>query len=445
MDHKQKTDEQLMAMAAHLAARRTAILQTWRRTVDDDPDLSAPSSLPRRQFNDHIPELLDGFERRLLMRPKEIDATDEERNEVAAGHGLQRWQQGYHLRELTREWVHLHLCLVDELASYIAALPDLEPAVILIAWRALAEVFSQSVSESASQYFELRQTEAEGHVRDLEHTLAQVQALERQRGELWQQAAHDLRGNLGVVKNVTSGLTQVVRAPEAARDEFLGMLQNSVSSLYSMLDDVTNLARLQAGHELPDLQPFDAGALLRDLHDNLQPLATERGLYLKAEGPASLVIEGDAVKIRRIAQNLLFNALKYTREGGVTMCWGDSRSNDAERWMLSIEDTGPGFHAGPGAPLAGALKEATHEAHEVEEQAARREAAPEARAPESAAASRPDYRRVHQVEGEGIGLSIVKRLCDMLDASIELESKLGEGTTFRVIFPRHYVAAEHEA
>ena len=81
--------------------------------------------------------------------------------------------------------------------------------------------------------------------------------------------------------------------------------------------------------------------------ENLQPLAAERGLFLKADGPATLSVEGDAGKIRRIAQNLLLNALKYTQEGGVTMRWGDSRNNDPERWMLCVQDTGPGFHAGP--------------------------------------------------------------------------------------------------
>ena len=56
----------------------------------------------------------------------------------------------------------------------------------------------------------------------------------------------------------------------------------------------------------------------------------------------------------------------------------------------------------------------------------------------------PDPRPVHQERGEGIGLSIVKRLCELLDASMEVESKPGEGTTFRVVLPRHYNAAEQK-
>nr|MBA3483259.1 histidine kinase [Pirellulales bacterium] len=238
MDRTQKSDEQLDALASHLSTRRAAILQAWRNPVDRDPELSAPSSLPRTQFNDHIPQQLDAFECRLRVWPRpESAASEEQRKEDAAGHGLQRWQQGYHLREVTREWGHLHLCLVDELENYVKSHPGLEPDVMPTAWRALAELCSQGVSESTTQYFHLQQTEAVGHVRDLEQILGQVKEEERQRAELLRQAAHDLRGHLGVVKNVTSGLTQDA-IPEAMRDDFLRLLQKSVSSLHSMLDDV---------------------------------------------------------------------------------------------------------------------------------------------------------------------------------------------------------------
>lgn len=445
MGRMQKADGQLAALASHLATRRPAILQAWRKSVDGDQELTAASSLPRTQFNDHIPELLDAFQSKLHVWPREESAASEEqRKEDAAGHGLQRWQQGYHLREVTREWGHLHLCLVDELENYASAHPDLEPGVMRTARRAWAEVSSEGVGESTAQYFQLQQVEAVGHVRDLEQMLAQVKELEHQRAELLRQATHDLRGHLGVVKNVTSGLTQD-STPEAMREKFLRLLQKSVSSLHSMLEDVMNLARLQAGHELRDVRPFDAACLLKELCENLQPLATERGLSLKADGPATLSVEGDAVKTQRIAQNLLLNALKYTQEGGVTLSWGDSRNNDPQRWMLCVQDTGPGFHAGPGTPLAGALKEATQDARQVEEKAGKGKEWSGSAEPVPSASSSPDRRAVRQEPGEGIGLSIVKRLCEMLDASVELESTPDEGTTFRVVLPRRYKAAEPES
>jgi len=443
----QESDDQLAALAAHLSSRRTDILRSWRSSVDNDPELTASSSLPRTQFNDHIPALLDAFEKRLHAWPRsEGAASEQQRKDDAASHGLQRWQQGYRLREVSREWGHLHLCLVDELDSYSTAHPDLQPRVMPAAWRALAELCSQGVSESTTQYFQLEKVEAAGHVRDLEQTLEEVRELERRRTQLFRQAAHDLRGNVGVVNNVTTGLTQAA-VPETMRDEFLGLLQRSVSSLNSMLDEVMDLARLQAGYELRNVKPFDAAVLLRELFENLQPLATERGLLLKADGPDTLILEGDAVKIRRIAQNLLLNALKYTSDGGVTLRWGDSRNNDPKRWMLCVQDTGPGIHAGPGAPLAEALQGATTESLEQHDKLSTGEQRSAPRDQPVSVAARlnpPDPRPVHQVRGEGIGLSIVKRLCELLDASMEVESIPDEGTTFRIVLPRHYNPAEQK-
>jgi signal transduction histidine kinase len=204
-----------------------------------------------------------------------------------------------------------------------------------------------------------------------------------------------------------------------------------------MLEDVMNLARLQAGQEVRATHPIDAAQVLKDLAATMEPLAQERGLYLRLSGPASLAVEGDAIKVGRIAQNLLLNALKYTRSGGVTLSWGESRDNDAKRWMLCVEDTGPGFHSGPGAPLVGALKAATQESHDVEQA---QTGQPGTSSPAAAGAGQ-EHAPILQVRGEGVGLSIVKRLCDLLDGSVEVDSVLGEGTIFRVVLPRHYEVA----
>jgi signal transduction histidine kinase len=442
MHRTQRIGEQLVALAAYLAGRREAILRAWRSAVDADPELTTASSLPRTQFYDHIPDVLDAFELKVHSANSGKDAPSKaEQEEDAAAHGLQRWQQGYHLREVTREWGHLHLCLVEELEAYSLAHPSLEAGVMHVARRALAELCSEGVSASAAQYFHLQQIEAGGHVRDLNEALDELRELERRRAELWREAAHDLRGNLSVVANATTGLTSS-GVPEPMRDSLLQLLQKSVSSLHSMLEDVTDLARLQAGHEQRIVKRFNAAALLGQLCENLIPLAQQRGLYLKTEGATTLLVEGDDVKTRRITQNLVLNALKYTQQGGVTISWGDSRKNDPERWMLCVQDTGPGFHAGPGAQLAGALEEATEEAHKVDEAGVEKggEFGSENIVPPPT--SSPDRRPIHQEVGEGIGLSIVKRLCELLDAAVEVESEPGRGTTFRVVLPRRYTTGE---
>ena len=112
------------------------------------------------------------------------------------------------------------------------------------------------------------------------------------------------------------------------------------------------------------------------------------------KGKPNLVVEGDAVKVRRIAQNLLLNALKYTKTGGVTVRWGNTDSPD--HWQFAIVDTGSGI-----------------------------------KLPE-------DNLSPHASAGEGIGLLIVKELCNLLDGQITIVSAPTTGTNFQITLPRHY-------
>lgn len=426
MTDSPQTPAALAALADHLAARRGAILQAWRDAVENDPELTTAAALSRSQFFDHIPAVLDDFAAELRGgSPKQL--TDPvEADEGAAAHGLHRWQQGYRLREVTREWGHLHLVLLAELEAYAAGHPE-HAAGLPAARRALARLCHAGVSHSADQYYHMRQLEAAGQVRDLEDALKRWAALERQQAELWREAAHDLRGRLGTVRNV-SAVLKLPDIPEATREQSLSMLDRGVTALHALLEDVANLARLQAGHERRQAEPTDAAALLRDLCDGHEPQARERGLYLKADGPVALLVEADAVKVARVVQNLVLNALKYTRHGGVRVTWGDSRDDDPERWLISVQDTGPGLPAGAAAPLTAALETATQQAEQVEGASGPPVPGPAAAAP----------RRGDAAPGEGIGLSIVKRLCELLDASLEVETRPGAGTTFRVRLPRRY-------
>ena len=416
---------ELAALATWLGQRRDKILHAWRAAVRTDPQLTTGDSLPRAQLYDHIPALLHAFEHKLDPAAAGAVAL-EEQQESAAAHGLHRWQQGYDLREVTRELGLLNECVVIELERYAEERPRLAHEVMASARRIWAGLCSIGIAESTAQYFRLQQVEARGHMLDLEQALERLRELEQTRAELWQQAAHDLRGNLGVVANATAGLTQH-RTGDAARDRLLRLLGRNVASLRHLLDDVTALARLQAGQQQRRVSTFDVAQLGHELAEDLQSFAEQRRLKLRCIGPAPFMVEGDAVKIRRIAQNLVINAIKYTRDGGIDLAWGDSAADDTRRWVLRVEDSGPGFHAGPGAPMAGALEEATGVARESDA------------APDAIEGDLPvDARPVSQEQGEGIGLSIVKRLCELLDASVEMESVAGHGTRFRILLPRQY-------
>jgi signal transduction histidine kinase len=415
----------ILSIAEHLKDQQGAIVHTWQRAIARDPELTDGESLPRSELIDHIPALLDAFD--LALRQTADAGTPVESSGLAAGaaHGLQRWQQGYNLREVTRELGKLNECVTLELDRYTKAHPQLSIEALTQVRQVWTNLCSRDIEESVSQYFALQQREAAGHVSDLEQALDEIRRLERERGDQWRQAAHDLRGNLGVVANVSVGLTRHGRS-DAMREDFVRILVRNVTSLHQLLDDVTSLARLQAGREKRHLEPLDVTTILEPLCEGIRPLAAHRNLFLKVDGPAGLGVDGDAVKIRRIAQNLILNAVKYTYQGGITVTWGDSEPGDPKRWLLCIEDTGPGFHTESGQPIAAALE--TTSASELEDAALLGQLS----------VGGTSVRALRGDAGEGIGLSIVKRLCEMLDATLEMQSVPGQGTIFRVFFPRYY-------
>ncbi len=428
---------QLSTLAAHLGRRRDSILEQWRTTTESMDELSIAFSLTRMQFNDHIPGVLDALALRLRAwpEPEGVQAQLHEKDHVNE-HGLQRWQQGYQLRELTQEWGHLQMSVMEELEAYALVHPELEPPVMPEARRAWARLCWDGISDSASQYWRLHQAEANGHVRELEQAMETLNDLDHARAVAWREATHDLQGGLSVVTGATSVLHRK-NMTEPMRHEFSNLLNKSVSSLHDMLGDLMSLARLDAGLEHRKIASFDAGVLMADFCETSMPLAHTRGLYLKMDGPNSLRVHGDRAKIQRVLQNLLLNALKYTQQGGVTVSWGGVQDSESQKWMFCVQDTGPGLDAEADAPLAKQLYEATQSAHAADDSNVLAKTTGDlANAPTLPSQSPP--LPANHLPGEGVGLSIVKRLCELLDASLELETSPGAGSTFRVVLPRHY-------
>jgi len=423
------------ALADHLSSRRDAILAAWADAARRDPELTAPSALSRTQFFDHIPQMLDALVRKLRASyMRDVLEAQQDGIENAEGHGVQRWQQGYNEGEVMREWVSLNACIADELDAFALGHPGVDPRALSIAWRHVSEFTVAGMSESVGQYSRLLRTEAAGRLQALQEAMQRLNEMELERAALWREAAHDLRGDVGVVRNVTELLRHTVR-DEGKAATSLQLLERSVASLHALLDDLTTQARLDAGQETREIRPFDAAAVLRELCETREVLARERGLFLECEGPDPLLVEGDEIKTRRIAQNLLQNALIYTPQGGVRMTW-KGLEQAPKRWMLCVQDTGPGLAPKRAAPLSAAIESATRDTLSAQADAT---AGANASPPQPPAPTLPSLSpSASKSHGEGIGLSIVKRLCELLDASIELQTEPGKGTTFRVTFPSRY-------
>lgn len=423
---------QLQALADHFASRRQAILDAWHAASLADARLPTASTLPRTQFEDHIPEVLDEWAEVLRTLPDEGAKTNIRQQE--SKHGLQRWQQGYRLKELLHEWGLLHLVIAHEISSFAAEQPGGAPTVQTVAHRELIKLINQGIATSAARYAETERVEASGRMADLELAIADLRNLEHRRAQLLHQAVHDLRGNVQSVGNAAE-LLSAMDPNEPDRGEFALMLQQGVASVSGMLGDLMQLARLEAGRETLTLAAFDAAHVVRELCNVTRPRVRARGLFFEIEGPDSLPVEGDANKVRRTLQNLLLNALKYTEAGGITVSWG----REPRHWWVKVGDTGPGLFGGPAAPIARELFEATLDARQVDARAAATSGR-DSQVLNQQELGPPDATPPRPHPGEGIGLSIIKRLCELLEARLELISSSEKGTVFRVVIPVAYPA-----
>ena len=297
--------------------------------------------------------------------------------------------------------------------------------------------------ESIDQYDRLAREEAAARARDIERTLQSFGELERRRGELMRQTLHDLGGNAQAVNAVVDLLGEPGLSEEE-KTESVNLLVRSMETLRSTVKEMMDLTPLEAGQEKRDVSAtFDAAEVLSRLADGATAFARQRNLYVRKEGATPFPVQGDPVKVGRIAQNLIYNALKYTEAGGVTVSW---EVRDEAHWQFVVRDTGPGLQSkgDSRAALAESLGVATAAAQE----AAERENVHESVTPKksTAEAGQPPEHPTPSADsrerpGEGIGLSIVKRLCELLDASLELESQTGVGTKFCVVLPWSYPAA----
>ncbi|MGV3561305.1 sensor histidine kinase [Larkinella arboricola] len=406
----------LTALAAYLAARREALLNNWRTICETDTSIHTVSGMSREEFNNKAPFMLNGLEQRLCQQPSDIDI-----KLMASEHGLHRWQKGYTLHELLSEMSHLSQLVRDELRKYWQRFPTSDMGLIAQSYDLVAWFSLQSINGSVEQYTELQRMAASSRTEALQKTLSELEDLSRQRGDLLRTSSHDLRSGFGVVKGAAS-LLELGGKSDAERKEMLEMLNRNLSSVYQLVIQLMDLARLEAGQESITMQRFDVSELLYSLVQTYQPMAEERGLMLQANGPAKLMIDGDPIQLQRIVQNLVLNALTHTRSGFISVSW---TNEDGQRWIMSVQDSGPGLVNQQPGSFAEVL------APTVESSSAFGLSSPEVDVREAATINAPKTAS----SGEGIGLSIVKQLCELMGASLEIETQRGQGTLFRIRMP----------
>ena len=214
---------------------------------------------------------------------------------------------------------------------------------------------------------------------------------------------HDLLQPLNAARLTLSALAEMTTSPKGAL--LTEQIDRSLATLEDLLRTLLDISKLDAGVLKPECHPISVATLFEGLRQEFAPLAAKRHLVLKI-GPCARTVLSDPLMLRRILQNLVANALRYTQRGAVLM---GCRSRGANV-SIEVYDTGPG------------VPEAQREAIFMEFQ--RGETS------------------IDDDAGIGLGLSIVRRFATALGHEINLKSRLGRGSMFGVIVPCSAVVDE---
>ena len=234
--------------------------------------------------------------------------------------------------------------------------------------------------------------------RELEKAKSYAENLLIAREKLMLTITHDIKAPAG---SIIGYIDLLIRLVNDRRQQFyLSNMKSSAQHLLALVTSLLDYHRLEAGKM--DLHPvaFNPHELLTDIYNSFLPLAEKKQLQLdfKEKLPETLTLEGDPFRIRQIVENLLSNALKFTAAGGITL----QAEYHGNQFVFSVSDTGCGMTASEQERI---FKEFTR------------------------------LSSAQGQEGFGLGLSITRKLVELLLGRIDIESAPGKGSTFKVSMP----------
>ena len=229
--------------------------------------------------------------------------------------------------------------------------------------------------------------------------ISYLKELDRLKNDFVHAVSHDLRSPLTAVLGYTELIERTGPLNEN-QTEFLRRIQGSVQHITSLVNDLLDLGRLEAGFDTRR-EAVQLEGVLKYTLDMFEPHITKKGLSLSMEiAPNLPSLRANPIRIRQMMDNLIGNAIKYTPAGGtIRVCV----STEENQIILKVMDNGPGIPAG----------EHSH----VFEKFYRASNAPEG------------------ISGSGLGLAIVKSIVDSHQGRVWVESVMGKGSSFFVVLP----------
>jgi len=233
-----------------------------------------------------------------------------------------------------------------------------------------------------------------------------IQALEASRikSDFVSNVSHELRTPINAIIGYSSLLLDETYGPVGPDQKapLEGVVRNA-NDLLNLVNDVLDLSRIESGKMALRLGPVEIPSLIQGILAGMHPLFEQKSLSVQFDSPERFpVIQSDAEKIKQITINFLSNAVKFTKQGGITITAKDLPEQGGI--SFSIQDTGIGIKSEELPKIFDAF-------HQVDASATR------------------------EFGGVGLGLAIVKKLIELLQGEVRVESEFGKGTTFTIYLP----------
>jgi signal transduction histidine kinase len=238
--------------------------------------------------------------------------------------------------------------------------------------------------------------------RELTEKNFQIERATQAKSDFLAGMSHELRTPLNAIIGFSELLAQEIGGPLAPpQHEFVGYVVEAGKHLLSLINDILDLSKIEAGRIDLRREPSSLPALVQAVQQIVSPLAAKKGIQLGAELPGDLpTISVDPIRVKQVLYNLLSNAIKFTPQGGHVSL--EARHVD-DRVMVSVVDSGPGITPDD-------LPRLFHAFEQLE-----------------AGQKKP--------EGTGLGLALTKRLVELHGGEIRAESEPGKGSRFAFSIP----------